>query len=42
MPEGRSPRSATMRRMPRAAKVASISLTPARVEPMQDRCGAAS
>jgi hypothetical protein len=30
-----------MRRMPRAMKRCSISRMPARVEPMQERCGAA-
>jgi hypothetical protein len=30
-----------MRRMPRRQRFASISRMPSRVEPMQDRCGAA-
>jgi hypothetical protein len=41
-PDGRSPRSATMWRMPFDLYSSSVAAMSARVEPMQERCGAAS
>lgn len=42
MPEGMSPRSATMRRMPCSRYVSRMARMLSRDEPTHDRCGAAS